>query len=163
MHADQLTLFRPTEQLSFFPVWRGQNSATLSVHARPSWKELLKASREYGEHRDCAVKAVAAAAGISYQEAHAALEKHGRKRRHGTYVNVTLKALESLGFKTSGNLRNQFAGRTVRSLQNELRRGVYLLRTASHIAAAVDGEVIDYTAGRLHRVREIIRVTKEEN
>lgn len=56
------------------------------------------------ETNDCTVRALAAAAGISYDQAHATMAKHGRKFAKGTYHETQVKAYEEHG----GELRAIF-------------------------------------------------------
>jgi hypothetical protein len=49
--------------------------------------------------------------------------------------------------------------KTVRSLKPLLpKKGRFLVRTARHILPCVNGEVIDWTDGRLNRIKEIYEV-----
>lgn len=118
---------------------------------------LDEASKSLGEHRDCAVKAVAIVTGHSYKAAHHLLAAHGRKPRSGTsYSMVTAPALKSVGYKMEVV---NIPGKTIRTLERSLpRSGNFLIHTAGHILAASDGKVHDWTKGRLHRVKYVTRV-----
>src|SRR3546814_13098913 len=63
------------------------------------YKILHAYSKGFEERADCAVVAVAAAAGVSYHAAHDALRLAGRKAKRGTFFHTTEKAMEALGFR----------------------------------------------------------------
>src|SRR3546814_19476868 len=63
------------------------------------YKILHAYSKGFEERADCAVVAVAAAAGVSYHAAHEALRLAGRKAKRGTFFHTTEKAKEALGFR----------------------------------------------------------------
>ena len=133
----------------------------MDATAKEKFSALQEASRELNETNDCAVKAVALVTGASYIEAHAALKSIGRKNRQGTFFDDTKTALKMLG-KQHFNATNQFKSRTVRTLERELAKykGTFLIRVRRHVLACVDGKIIDWTAGRQFRVKEVY-VVKE--
>jgi len=127
------------------------------------FQELAKAANDMGETRDCAVKALAIVGDLSYEDAHCLLELYGRKSRDGTYDYITHKALKFLDLATEDQTklwRDCMGGRTVRTLARVMRgrKGKWLVWTSQHILAVEDGEVHDWTNGRLHRVKRILKV-----
>lgn len=120
-------------------------------------------SDRMGEHKDCAVIAVALTCKVSYEKAHAALKACGRRDRSGTPFNVTEAAVRKLGYKINRYKRMRQAGGsryTPKTIGGRLRKGRYLCRVRGHIFAVVDGQVMDWTAGRNHRIEHFYRVTK---
>jgi hypothetical protein len=119
---------------------------------------MLTESQAMNEQRDCAVRAVAEAAGVPYRRVHSLFTKHGRKPRHRTPLQITRKVLDELGVRlvdASGEIR----ARTVRTLEKELPSAcVFLVRVRGHILCCRDGRIDDETRGRLNRIREIYRV-----
>jgi len=136
------------------------------------YKEIRTAGKSYNEKNDCTVVAVSAATGHSYSEAHSAMADAGRKRHKGAKPHQTISALKALGFKTKNitisaiqkNYPPKYRPNTitpsqVRMLQNVWKDGkTYICFTASHALTIIDGEVIDWTDGRCHRITKICEV-----
>ena len=125
---------------------------------------LEKAAIKMGEVSDCAVKAVAILGDLSYGDAHCLLKLAGREKCGVTYIHQTRQALEYLGLDTKDQTklwRDTRGGRTVRTLARAMkgRTGTWLVWTSQHIFAAKDGEIHDWTAGRLHRILKVSQVT----
>jgi hypothetical protein len=113
---------------------------------------------QLNETRDCAVKATAIAAQIPYDQAHAALRAEGRKSRRGTFPVQYKNALQRMGFI----LRTiTVRSKTVRTIGRELWRGTFLVQTRGHVLCVRDGQVHDWTDGRMHRVVEVTEVMRE--
>lgn len=127
-----------------------------------TFRKLQQASDSIEETRDCAVKAIAVVGDLSYEDAHTLLELYGRKRNHGTKRYITREALKFLDLQTK-DVTEQFraaGAKTVRTLGRVIknRKGTYLVFTANHILAVKDGEICDWTDGRLHRIQGVERV-----
>jgi hypothetical protein len=123
---------------------------------------LNKVSNEMKEEKDCAVKAIAAVGNLEYDEAHCLMEMCGRESKSVTPSYVIERALKFLEVKLEDctDLFRSMGGKTIRTLGRlmEGRKGeTYLVRTASHIFAVKDGEVCDWTIGRLHRIQSVER------
>lgn len=127
------------------------------------------------ETNDCTVVATAAVCGISYEEAHAACAKFGRKARKGMKRPQYLEAIKSLGFvvetvsmrdiiaKYPGNHKNLKSITTHHPARfnNVWRDGNnYLLNQKAHVSACVNGELHDWAVGRMKRVIFAYKVTK---
>ena len=128
------------------------------------WYEIVsRDSEKMGENRDCAVRAVTLALGKPYAEVHAAMKRLGRRNRRGTPMWITAHVLESYGYKMV-ECTNVFpSARTPITVQRELpNRGVYLVRTRSHIFCYRAGKVHDWQAGRRHRVVSIFKIVREK-
>lgn len=130
------------------------------------YKELKAASDKMRETKDCAVMAVAVAGDLTYEDAHCLMELCGRKPRTGTHYWSTCKALKFLDIKTEDctELFKMMGAKTVRTLGRVMRgrKGVsYLVRTSHHIFTVKDGEICDWTEGRLHRIQTVERLHYE--
>lgn len=127
------------------------------------------------ENADCAVVAVAAATGVDYKTAHAALEARGRKPRKGTPMDITHAALRDLGFVAvrvdPRNFIDQYPGahKNLRSVttHHPARFGsvwtngkTYLFRTRGHILTVRNGQNLDHTRGRACRVIVLYEVKR---
>jgi len=123
----------------------------------PTYEELEAKRIQYGETNDCAVKAIAQVAGISYEKAHNLCRHHGRIGRKGTNTRgVTIPALESLGFE----LEDVYVGRLTIGNLCLPKDQIYVVLTSSHIIGYRDGKALDYTAGGRHRVKRVIKLTR---
>lgn len=117
--------------------------------------------RAHGENNDCAVKAIALATGCAYIEALTMLAEKGRKTGRGTYFHKqTVPVMQELGFALE---RYYPRSATVRTLTKELKEGTWLVRTSGHILCIKDGECLDWTNGRLHRIVDVHRVVDVRN
>jgi len=125
------------------------------------------------EKNDCAVKALAIAAGVSYEVAHATCAAFGRKERHGIRTSNVVPALESLGKKAVRVTQRSFIERYPAS--HQVLRSVtthhpdrfhdvwadgktYLVFTRGHVLAVVNGVNHDHTRGTARRATEIFEV-----
>lgn len=127
------------------------------------------------ENRDCTVVAVAAACEVSYDVAHDAMTKAGRKPGRGAYVHQTHKAIESFGFKLERINASVFIAQYPKA--HQILRSVtthhpdrfkkvwkdghtYLIHCAHHVLTVRDGVNMDWTRGKAMRAVLIYRVTK---
>ena len=135
--------------------------------------DVARESRQYGETNDCTVKAVAITTGASYEDAHWALAEFGRKNGHGAQISQTVGALGLLGCTARrvriGEIIDSYPKPHCNVLKNITTHhpdrfasvwpaGAYLLFTAGHVAAVVDGENHDWTRGSAKRVEEMFIV-----
>lgn len=109
------------------------------------------------ENRDCTVRALANAKGISYIEAHDSLRRHGRKSGHGCRVAQFKPAYEEHGFVLEGVYGTTTSARIISNLTKiKLQRGISIKRilpklTGRHIViryghafAVVNSKIIDF-------------------
>ncbi len=123
----------------------------------PDYKKIEKDSSSLNEHRDCAVRAVTAISNLPYSCVHKVFVECGRRRRGGTSFRITRHVLQKLNIWID---RVEIEAKTVSSLKAKLpKKGRFLIRTRGHILAAVNGEILDWTAGRRHRIKEIYKVS----
>ena len=115
--------------------------------------------RMRGETKDCTVRALACAKGISYDEAHAHMKAHGRVDGKGVWASTLCDAYEAAGFKLTGIygttqkarfMRRSFPnvkwhrGASLKKMLPHLSKGRYIVGMRGHVFAVVDGVVMDY-------------------
>lgn len=104
--------------------------------ARPAW-----------DKQDCSVRALASAAGVSYETASAAFSARGRRLGRGTEVELSRRLYEDvLGMKrvtlAEGMLLGDFA--------DLARTGSFIIHSRTHAFALVEGVVHDWEARTSH-------------
>lgn len=132
-----------------------------------------------GDRSHCAVIAIAAITRLPAKRVQEALAAAGRKPRCGTSQRIQRKALETLGFKVTyhnrtwirKNIIDHYPGRHI-NLESATThhprrfRGAWshlpdlLLYSRSHVAAYVDGVVVDWTIQHSKRIIQIGVVEK---
>jgi hypothetical protein len=125
------------------------------------YQNVLKARSEFFEANDCTVKAIAIATGEGYDMAHYALECAGRKARKGTSLGRMKEALNLLGYTWHRMKREDFSARTPISLEREALPGNYIVSFNTHVAAVIDGEILDWCKGRRFRIEALYKVTRQ--
>ncbi len=134
----------------------------MSSESKSLWDTMATASRAHGERNDCTVMALTAATGRSYDDCHAALAKAGRRRRRGCNFPIIGKAAaKSLGFLMEELPNYEYSAKTMITAERDraLKAGKYVLRVRGHVAAMVDGKIVDWTQGRRHRINNIYTFT----
>lgn len=119
---------------------------------------LNAVSDQLGEWNDCAVKAVAVAAGVPYAEAHALLKAAGRRDRRGMKNTLYKDVLRALGLALEPV---KVPPCTRRTLVDRLRpTGTYLVRVRGHVFCVKDGVQVDRPqwARTCKRVREVLAI-----
>lgn len=150
-----------------------------------TYNELQKTAREYGDANFCAVIATALLTDSSYENAFGFLHGIGRETGKGFVWSTVVKCLEARGLSfeliahrnvfnykgrnrfspmvasASGSFRNyNFSNlKTVSHIPFFLPVGTYVALTSNHVLIIKDGEVMDFTADRSHRVIAIYKVS----
>jgi hypothetical protein len=129
------------------------------------YQKMAQASDAMHETKDCAVIAVAIAAGLTYRASHALLAQAGRKPRSTTQRTQIKQALKLLSIKTENvtvRYRHRMGAKTIRTLGRVMadRKGIYLAYTHDHIMAIKDGVIHDWLDGRLHRITRVVKLRK---
>ena len=140
------------------------------------WEEMHAKASEIGERNDCAVKAVAFAAGIPYERAWELLNKHGRKTGGGTLPSITEAVMKELGCELTEvkayDFISRYPGHHSKALKNVTTHHparfpdvwkdgqIYLMSVRGHILAVVNGEVMDWSRRRALRALRIMRVQR---
>lgn len=123
--------------------------------------DMLKLhSNARGENNDCTVMAWAALTGDDYDTSHYILEElASRKYRGGPNWPAYLRTFRELGHGLEP--WHQFSAKTMVTLPRELSYGQWLVACSSgrHVAALIDGKVIDWTDGRRHHIWKVWRFT----
>lgn len=122
-------------------------------------RETISAlSNDHNEENDCTVRALAVALDGDYSRAHEACRVQGRKRGKGFNIRYWRKAFLECGFELDEVTAN-FDGKTIRIVERELRersdKRKYLLNVRSHVCAWDGNEIVDWAAGRYHRILNV--------
>ena len=109
------------------------------------------------ETNDCSVKAVSILCDVPYHVAHKALKLQGRKNRKGSNYFSIMFAIKSLGFKVQ---EVKHIAKTMTTITRDpvVQDGYFAVFTRGHIASVVNGKVEDWTDGRRHKVKEVVKV-----
>ena len=128
------------------------------------------------EKNDCAVKAIAAAAGVSYEISHAFTGEYlMRTKKMGTLLgmflpNITKEPMmlgsKRVEFKSLGNIKitNGYKlygevvrrKKTVKSFIKDNPRGSFMVSVAEHAFAIVDGVLIDNIGEEFRMTRKVL-------
>jgi len=110
------------------------------------------------ESNDCAVRALASAAALSYKRAHALLSAAGRREKGYSTISTVATAYKAAGgrcvavygkTRTASIWRSLYSkaplqkGITVGRLLRQLTKGKYVIVVREHAFAVVDGTVYD--------------------
>lgn len=112
------------------------------------------------EVKDCAVRALASAAMMDYDDAHEHMAYHGRPDRRGTPANVLMGAYVDAGFtdvKVFGTTKGaRFYNHNYSHLVTETNKGItlenfckkynkgrYIVVYSGHALAVVNGQIVD--------------------
>lgn len=88
------------------------------------------------EHKDCTVRALAVAAGLTYNRAHRILQIHGRRNKQGYRTEGTWAIVTgSICFRRHG---------TVRKLIRDFPTGRFIVDVRHHTMAIIDGVLHDF-------------------
>ena len=120
-------------------------------------KPITRGVSSSGEINDCLVRSAANAAGISYAESYSVFRRCGRNKNKGCSYFVWNPALKEMKFETVGIFGKsldavqhqrimkckQFDGMSLQKALKTFTEGRYVMMTAEHAFAVVDGELID--------------------
>ncbi len=132
----------------------------MEASSKAIWDTMAEASRSHGEHNDCTVKALTAATGLDYDTCHAALAAEGRRNRRGcNWFTMGPRAANKLGFNMERI--TGYSAKTMISAERDRRlaKGRFVAQVRGHVAAVVDGNVVDWTQGRRHKIQYIYECT----
>jgi len=147
--------------------------APKKINKSELFKSIETAARSTGDNAFCAVVAVAAATGESFEGVQRLMDDLGRKRGQGTPTPIIEKALAQLGaeieeiapYDIIKNYPGVHAGlKSVTTHQPDRfskrwPSGVFMIFTAGHVLTVIDGENIDWTRGRAMRAKRIWKVS----
>jgi len=96
------------------------------------------------EKRDCTVRALSAAAGLPYIEAHGIMRSYGRKDRYGVYMSEVLGAMKAAPINGFIITPIGDTGITLkRYIESYCQAGRFLLLIRGHALAVLDGVIHD--------------------
>lgn len=130
--------------------------------AKLLWDTMSESSRSHGETNDCTVRALTVVTGLPYDVCHAQLAKQGRKPRKGVHWFIEgPKAAEALGCKMRKMSRNEYSAKTMitAARDRKLANGRFAVLVRGHVAGMIDGDVVDWSDGRRHRIQAVYEVT----
>ena len=135
----------------------------MAATSKSLWDAMSVKADAHGETNDCTVRALTASTGLDYDICHAQLAKQGRKNRKGCHwYTEGPKAAKALGFEMRKMGRDEYRAKTMITAERDtsLRSGRYCVLVRGHVAAMVDGKVVDWTQGRRHKIQAVYAVTK---
>jgi len=127
------------------------------------------------ETNDCAVIAIAAATGTDYATVRDLLAAAGRKTRHGTQRAASYLVLDKLGFDRIPVVPEMMiaqypkAHQILKSVTSHHPRrfnkiwsdgNTYLFFFSGHVAAVIDGTLIDWSINRALQCTEIYKIVR---
>ncbi len=136
----------------------------MSATTQSLWNAMSAKADRHGETNDCTVRALTASTGLDYDVCHAQLKKQGRKNRKGCHWFIEgPKAAKALGFTMRQLTRTEYRAKTMISAERDtsLRSGRYCVLVRGHVAAMVEGKIVDWSQGRRHRIKAVYAVTKD--
>lgn len=133
-----------------------------------TYKQIREESKPIRDGNDCTVVVVSVMTGISYAEAQYLLCAAGRKVGKGVDKGIYHQVIKDLGFKIQelkqkyhpGSILlegiRQITSKTVRTVERELAGNwggmKVMIGCRAHVLAWNGKEIVDWTAGRGHRV-----------
>ena len=138
----------------------------MTASSKALWDAMSVESDKHHETNDCTVRTLTAVTGLPYDVCHAQLKKQGRKNRKGCHWYIEgPKAAKALGFTMTRLARNEFRAKTMITAERDssISSGNYAVLVQGHVAGLVDGQLIDWSAGRRHRIQAVYAVTKDAN
>jgi hypothetical protein len=109
--------------------------------------------RPLGENRDCSVRALAIAAGMTYEAAHQLFKDAGRVDGKTTAHAVSCAVYERLGFPVQRTFYPGGRCITLAQLINCHPKGRFIVHRKGHAFALIDGVVHDWARGTGARSR----------
>lgn len=132
------------------------------MHNSPRFTKLAKAAAFHnqrdGSRNHCSVIAIAAICNVSFGKAAVAMRDAGRtNNKRGASIAEIITAASTLGVTLTHTFPdgNPSAVRLATSLG-----GRHMLVTKGHIAAAIEGELVDHDHGSRKRVQHILTVAQ---
>ena len=126
------------------------------------YKKYEQKRKQHNEQADCCVCSISHACGVSYEEAHAACKKAGRKHRQGMYDDQIIKAVRILGFKLT---KVKCKSKTFRTLYKNIRSNLpFLVFFNGHLSSIVNMQTWDdYMKNKCVRIQCVYLVEKLGN
>lgn len=128
-----------------------------------TYMELQAIGQKYYKDTNfCSVVAVSVAANVGFGKAYHMLRREGRKHGKGVQKFMIDAAMDKLGFKLFMMLQG-YEGKQARTIARELpQQGTFIVYFRGHAAAVRNGQMVDWTEKRAHRVLAVYRVFPKE-
>ncbi len=128
-----------------------------------AYENAASALAQHGDTNYCAPVALALVTGRNVKETNTDLQRR-KLRTYGCGMSTTNmhRYLWDTNVEFAQVAAFNFAGRTMTTINRLYPKGTYLVFVSGHVAAMIDGEIMDWTAGRRHRVVDLLRITKIE-
>lgn len=127
---------------------------------------LLQGRDSMNETNDCVIIAISLVTKIPYKEVHAIFAEAGRKPRTGLSPIEYIPVLRQMGYKieveqdprklTDGS---RFTGKTIQGAKR-FKTGRHLVRFKRHLAALIDGQLMDWVDGKRKIVEHVFTPIK---
>ena len=130
--------------------------------AKALWDTMSIAAQAHRETNDCTVRCLTAVSGLPYDTCHAQLAKQGRKPRKGIHWDREApKAAKALGLTMRVLDRSEYRAKTMKTAERDprLQSGRFSVLVRGHVAGMIDGNVVDWSQGRQHRIKAIYEWT----
>lgn len=140
----------------------------MKTNTHPKYLQLRADAASMNEREDCTVRALAVVADVPYVRAHEIMARAGRHPRRGTWIlrvnpDDVLKAVDMRVEKDYFQMQLRVLHRgpvpTPRTIGRMFPVGRYLVFTRGHVFGMVHGQIIDWAAGRRHRIQYVLKVT----
>lgn len=125
------------------------------------YDEVCKDSYEFGERRDCVVKALTIATGLPYKIVHAECSKAGRRKGCGMYASDWVPLLEKLWLRGIERVP-QMEGKTVATFGRNMAQSpsTYVVMVRGHVLCFKNGAVQDWSADTRRKIRAVYRLNQ---
>ncbi len=117
------------------------------------------ASEKLHENHDCTVKAVAIVLDMDYSTVHRAFANAGRKPRKGVRRDITERATKALGYEFKEVSRTARTAITIER-DRKLQSGRYVIGMTHHLAAMIDGKLMDWSQGRRKKINGVFQLNR---
>jgi len=140
-----------------------------------SYKDIREDARDYREGNDCTVVAVSVVCGMEYAEAHSLLKAAGRRKGKGLHEKYyhsvirdqghTIDRITINGWNRNKIQHRQLISKTVRTVERELAQyyggQIVMIKVRGHVLVWNGTEIVDWSAGRMHRIQVAYIVYKD--
>lgn len=121
------------------------------------FRKVLDADRFENERRDCAVRSLAIASGLTYTGAYKLCAEAGRHARRGFHNLRFIQVLRRTGFRECANLK----GATIADALPALTHGRFVLYVSGHFMAVVEGvhmDMLNCLESKRRRIRWVYKL-----
>jgi len=125
-----------------------------------SYQELANIGRKYYKDRNfCTVVALAVTCQQAFGKCYHTMKRLGRKDGHGAFG--VLDGVKILGYNATRIDHELVYNRQVKTVTKLLpATGHYMVFVRGHVLAVRNGQVIDWTEGRAHRIMSVWKIER---